>query len=246
MWRRSSSSAGCMTRDAGGARRIALARQGYESRRAGGRCEGKEILPRGAVCLWERCETGRTTSTAVDRASRRPRSPAAERMLGIMYAIGMGIPPNDVHAGQWLEKAATQGDSYAQYGLGTMYDDGIGVPQDYVMAQHWYEQAAAQNDAHAQYKLGWLYHSGKGVPSDYAQARQWYVKAAAQGWAEAQRAKRDIFIDLGAAYRRITRRHDTGTRKRWGRGTWMRRLFSARCMPMEKACRRAILGHICG
>ena len=44
----------------------------------------------------------------------------------------------------WYEKAATQGNSDAQYQLGMLYDEGRGVPKDHAQALSWYEKAAGQ------------------------------------------------------------------------------------------------------
>ena len=57
-----------------------------------------------------------------------------QRVLGVMYGKGRGIPQDYAEALQWYRKAAEQGDAHAQYNLGSMYRDGQGVPQDYVQA----------------------------------------------------------------------------------------------------------------
>ena len=113
---------------------------------------------------------------------------SAQCALGECYADGdcEGIPQDYTKARQWYEKAAAQGDAYAQVHLGVMYRQGKGVRQDYVKARKWYEKAAKQGDASAQFNLGQMYRKGEGVRQDYVKARQWYEKAAAQGIAEAQ------------------------------------------------------------
>ena len=65
-----------------------------------------------------------------------------QRVLGVMYGKGRGIPQDYAEALQWYRKAAEQGDAHAQYNLGSMYRDGQGVPQDYVQAYMWFRLAA--------------------------------------------------------------------------------------------------------
>jgi TPR repeat protein len=44
-----------------------------------------------------------------------------------MYLKGSGVPQDDAEAVKWIQRAATQGDAYAQYNLGLMYAQGRGV-----------------------------------------------------------------------------------------------------------------------
>ena len=111
----------------------------------------------------------------------------AQRMLGLMYAVGEGVPEDYMEAAKWCRKAAEQGDAKAQSCLGNMYSGGLGVPEDDVEAVKWRRKAAEQGHAKAQTNLGEMYYEGsKGVPKDYVEAAKWYCKAAEQGDAEAQ------------------------------------------------------------
>ena len=58
-------------------------------------------------------------------------------LLGVMYAIGDGVPKDAAKAVEWQQKAAAQGNADAQYILGFMYGEGQGVPKDYVLAHMW-------------------------------------------------------------------------------------------------------------
>jgi hypothetical protein len=62
--------------------------------------------------------------------------------LGVMYAIGDGVPKDAAKAVEWQQKAAAQGNADAQYILGFMYGEGQGVPKDYVLAYMWTNIAA--------------------------------------------------------------------------------------------------------
>ncbi len=73
----------------------------------------------------------------------------AQRMLGVMYKEGQGVPQDYTEAVIWFRKSAEQGNATAQSNLGTMYVKGQGVPIDYAMAYKWYNLAAAQGDKDA-------------------------------------------------------------------------------------------------
>ena len=99
-----------------------------------------------------------------------------------------------------VQKAAEQGDLYAQGLLGLMYFHGRGVAQDDKQAVAWTRKAAEQGDAKAQYMLGAMYQQGKVVGQDYKQAVVWTRKAAEQGDAKAQRILGMMYdIGLGVA-----------------------------------------------
>ncbi len=66
----------------------------------------------------------------------------AQRLLGMMYNAGWGVPKDDAEAAKWFRRAANQGDGDAQASLGAEYRDGRGVPQDYVHAYMWFILAA--------------------------------------------------------------------------------------------------------
>jgi uncharacterized protein len=66
------------------------------------------------------------------------------------------LPQDYATARGWYEKAAAQGNAWAQAQLGQLYAVGRGVPQDYATARGWYEKAAAQGNAWAQAQLALL------------------------------------------------------------------------------------------
>ncbi len=105
----------------------------------------------------------------------------AQSTLGLMYAMGAGVPENDREAGKWFRLAADQGHAEAQFNLGTMYNKGIGVPESDVEASKWFQLAADQGHAEAQFNLGFMYANGEGVPEDYVKAYMWGNLAAAEG-----------------------------------------------------------------
>ena len=105
----------------------------------------------------------------------------AQSILGLMYAMGEGVPENNREAGKWFRLAAKQGNAQAQFNLGLMYNKGIGVPESDVEASKWFQLAADQGYAEAQFNLGYMYANGEEVGRDYVKAYIWANLAAAQG-----------------------------------------------------------------
>lgn len=105
----------------------------------------------------------------------------AQYRLGVRYAEGDGLVPNDREAAKWFGRAARQGLADAQYRYGLALLNGKGVVQDYKAAFDWIEKAAQQGHSHAQYWLGDLFRHGTGTAPDKARAYLWFNVAAAQG-----------------------------------------------------------------
>ena len=74
----------------------------------------------------------------------------SQYMLGVAYAIGEGVPKDDVKAAYWVGKAAEQKVAEAQLLLGTYYFKGQGVPKDNAKAVQWFLKAAEQGNIDAQ------------------------------------------------------------------------------------------------
>ena len=112
----------------------------------------------------------------------------AQNLLGVCYYNGLGVSQDYAEAKKWYEKAANQGNLYAQYNLGVCYYNGLGVSQDYAEAKKWFEKAANQGNPDAQYDLGYMYENGGGMQKNIETALDWYKKAASQGDEEAKEA----------------------------------------------------------
>jgi TPR repeat protein len=112
--------------------------------------------------------------------------PAAQVLVGLMYARGHGVPRDDAQAVQWYRKAAEQDDAWGQTNLGYMYESGRGVAGDDAEAAKWYLKAAERGFAMAQDNLGCLYRDGRGVARDDSVAVSWFRKAAERGYAAGQ------------------------------------------------------------
>jgi len=87
-----------------------------------------------------------------------------------MYVKGEGVARDYAEAFRWEEKAAKQGDPYAQYGLSILYAKGEGVRQDYNEAFNWLRKAAEQGvPLHFDFESGWTmgYYAAVGHDNQY-------------------------------------------------------------------------------
>ena len=59
----------------------------------------------------------------------------AEELIGVMYALGLGVEKDDIRAFDWYLRASLKGHPGAQSGIGWYYEVGRGLPApDYVRA----------------------------------------------------------------------------------------------------------------
>src|SRR5215469_2355607 len=59
---------------------------------------------------------------------------SAQALLGLMYALGQGVPQDYAAALTWYRKAADQGLASAQSDLGSIYEQGLSGKPDYAAA----------------------------------------------------------------------------------------------------------------
>ena len=112
---------------------------------------------------------------------------ASQVLLAIAYLNGDGqIARDPVKAVYWFERAAIQGNAYAEERLGDLYGKGIGVERNQKLAFDWRIKAAKRGSLDAQVKIGSMYQDGIGVVKDIDQAIYWFRRAAADGSVEAQ------------------------------------------------------------
>ncbi len=78
----------------------------------------------------------------------------AEELIGVMYAMGLGVPRDDVRAFEWYLRSAMKGHPGAQSGVGWYYEVGRGIPEpDLVRAYMWYVLSAIGGDPDAAISL---------------------------------------------------------------------------------------------
>ena len=74
----------------------------------------------------------------------------AEELIGVMYAMGLGVPRDDERAFEWYLRSALKGHPGAQSGVGWYYEVGRGIPApDLVRAYAWYVLSAIGGDPDA-------------------------------------------------------------------------------------------------
>ncbi len=78
----------------------------------------------------------------------------AEELIGVMYALGLGVEKDDQRAFEWYLRASLKGHPGAQSGIGWYYEVGRGMPApDLVRAYMWYTLSAIGGDPDAAISL---------------------------------------------------------------------------------------------
>jgi len=106
---------------------------------------------------------------------------------GVRYLLGRGVPQSDAKAFYYFNRAAKEGDPFAENELAYMYAAGRGTVQDYQKALHYYRLAANHGLASAQYNLALMYLRGLGTPPDKEAAFALFGKSAASGFEPARK-----------------------------------------------------------
>ena len=74
----------------------------------------------------------------------------AEELIGVMYAMGLGVERDDRRAFEWYLRSSLKGHAGAQSGLGWYYETGRGLPApDLVRAYLWYALSSIGGDVDA-------------------------------------------------------------------------------------------------
>ena len=78
----------------------------------------------------------------------------AEELIGIMYAMGLGVEKDDRRAFEWYLRSSMKGHPGAQSGIGWYYETGRGLPApDLVRAYLWYTLSTVGGDPDAEISL---------------------------------------------------------------------------------------------
>lgn len=74
----------------------------------------------------------------------------AEELIGVMYALGLGVEQDYERAFDWYLRSAMKGHPGAQSGVGWYYEVGLGMPApDLMRAYMWYVLSAIGGDPDA-------------------------------------------------------------------------------------------------
>ena len=84
------------------------------------------------------------------RPAARSGNADAEELIGVMYAMGLGVERDHQRAFDWYLRSAMKGHPGAQSGVGWYYELGLGMPApDLVRAYMWYVLSAIGGDPDA-------------------------------------------------------------------------------------------------
>lgn len=84
------------------------------------------------------------------RPAARSGNADAEELIGVMYAMGLGVERDDTRAFEWYLRASMKGHPGAQSGVGWYYEVGRGMEApDLVRAYMWYVLSAIGGDPDA-------------------------------------------------------------------------------------------------
>lgn len=101
--------------------------------------------------------------------------------LGLLYALGEGIPADGKKAEHWLKKAVENGDATSALSLARHYHKGKLLRKDLDLAQHYYLIAAQDGDTDAQFQLGYILFHKKDVPDYRILSHMWFNVAQSLG-----------------------------------------------------------------
>ncbi|MEM7198277.1 MAG: tetratricopeptide repeat protein, partial [Pseudomonadota bacterium] len=74
----------------------------------------------------------------------------AEELIGVMYALGLGVEQDYMRAFEWYLRSSLKGHPGAQSGIGWYYEVGLGMPApDLVRGYMWYVLSAIGGDPDA-------------------------------------------------------------------------------------------------
>ncbi len=121
----------------------------------------------------------RAFDLAVTFAGRQ--DPPSMRLLGQMYAAGLGVDRDENEAVQWYRLASEAGDVEAMYLLATYILDGHVIERDEVEAGSLLQAAVADGHIPSKQMLGMLYLEGRGVERDLTLGAQLMREAAEDG-----------------------------------------------------------------
>ena len=112
--------------------------------------------------------------------------------LGLRYAKGDGIEQDEARAVKLFERAALQGNSFAENNVGYMYLNGKGVETDLEKGMYWLYKAA-NNGYEPAVNTIWQYHKSVGDTDQYVEV----VRKGAKMGIEECRAELDMINMLG-------------------------------------------------
>lgn len=103
------------------------------------------------------------------------------RLLGQMYAAGLGVDANQEEAAEWYRLASQAGDMDAKFLLATMILDGAFIERNEEEAANLLIEATEADHTEAKQMLAMLHLEGRGVERDLERGAQLMREAADEG-----------------------------------------------------------------
>ena len=142
---------------------------------------------------------GKTSAVEVERitALAEKGDAAAQCQMGLFYMTGLGVDRDEDKAVEWLNKAAAQNHTQAQYNLGIYYAK-FSDKEAQRLALKWLKEAVKGDFADAQYNLAQLYlnphHPASREQEAGRRAISLLTRAAAQGHVGAKAKLKELGI----------------------------------------------------
>ena len=106
---------------------------------------------------------------------------AAQFTLGVLHALGLGVPADGATALTWYREAAGHAGADAQYNLAEKLAGGVPGRASDVIARRWIERLARLGEETNPLRVGSDYLFGvDGLDENPAEAVEWYTRAAEQ------------------------------------------------------------------
>ena len=118
----------------------------------------------------------------IKRSAQEYHYPYAQLVLGILYKNGVGVEQSYEKALEWINKAAEQGISRAEFEKAVMYVNGQGVPPSEEKALQYIKEASSKGEATAQFTLGLIHY----IEREHKVALRYFRSSALAGFNPAQ------------------------------------------------------------
>ena len=179
-------------------------------------CAGGDAPPPTSAGPDEQFLAGRAALAAADaataarhfRAAAEAGHAGAAFALGVLHALGQGVPDDPAAALGWYRRAAATEGAAASYPLGVALEVGVPPWSDDTTERRWLERLSRLGEATNPLRVGSDYPFGAaGLVPDPAEAAQWYERAATGGHAMARYRLGRMLADGRGVERDLVRAH---------------------------------------
>lgn len=152
-------------------------------------CEGQEKIEKDS----NNYQHHDATITDWYKVNAKEENPIVLFNLGVLYADGRGVAPDNFKAVSLYKKAADVGCVEAMGILSSMYKYGRGIELNPAKAEYWFNKVIETNDLTSWFILGEYHARGIGVAQNDIMAMYWYKRSARKGNKEAMYAISSLY-----------------------------------------------------